>query len=69
METMTKHMEIVLMTGMEEVPGELNDEEQADAACPTVTRLAVNKLDLFAMALLGVVHTWDQIQLFFIRHQ
>ena len=64
------HLEFVLMTGMEEVPGELNDEEQDDTACLVVTtRLAVNKQVLFAVALLGGVLTWDQKKLFFIRHQ
>ncbi len=69
METMLGHLEIVLMTGMEEIPGELNDEEHNDAACPSIARLTVNKQELFARALLGDVHTWDRTKLFFIRHQ
>ena len=32
-------------------------------------RLAVNKHELFARAMLGDVHTWDQTKLLFIRHQ
>ena len=59
METMLGHLEIALMTGIEKVPGELNDEEQDDAACPTIVRLTVNKQELFARAMLGDVHTWD----------
>jgi hypothetical protein len=69
METMLGHLEFTLMTGMEEVPGELNDEEHDDAACPAIARMAMNKQNLFAMALMGDVHTWDQTKLFFIRHQ
>jgi hypothetical protein len=56
------------MTGIEEVMGELNDEEQDDTACPSIVRLAVNKQDLFARAMMGDVHTWDQTKRFFIRH-
>jgi hypothetical protein len=69
METMLGHLEFTLMTGMEEVPGELNDEEHDDAACPAIARLAMNKQDLFAKALMGDVHTWDQTKLFLIQHQ
>ena len=68
METMLGLLKIALMTGMEEVPGELNDEEHDDAACPAIARLAMNKQDLFARAMVGDVHTWDQTKLFFIRH-
>jgi hypothetical protein len=69
METMLGHLELALMTRMEEIPGELNDEERDDTACPAIVRLAVNKRDLFARAMLGNVHTWDQTKLFFIKHQ
>jgi hypothetical protein len=44
---------------MEEIPGELNDEERDDTACPAILRLAVNKQELFARAMMGNVHTWD----------
>jgi hypothetical protein len=54
---------------MEEVPEELNDEERDDTACPAIVRLAVNKEKIFARALLGNVHTWDQTKLFFIEDQ
>ncbi len=53
---------------MEEVPGELNDEERGDTTSPDIVRLAVNKHDLFAKVMLGDVHTWEQTKLFFMKH-
>jgi hypothetical protein len=68
METFLGHLELASMTWMEEVPGELNDEERGDTTSPDIVRLAVNKHDLFAKVMLGDVHTWEQTKLFFMKH-
>jgi hypothetical protein len=55
---------------MEEVPGEQNEEERDNVACPAIVKLVINKEELFVKALLGRgVSTWDQTKLAYIRLQ
>jgi hypothetical protein len=60
MEALLGQLEIPLLTGMEAYPGELQEEEWDDVTCPAIVRMIVNKQELFARALMGDVHTWDQ---------
>ncbi len=53
MEGLLGHLEAALLTGMEEVLGERNEDEKVGIACPAIARLVVNKEELFARALLG----------------
>ncbi len=60
MEALPGQLEAALLTGMEEVPGERQEEEWHNVACPAIVRLVVNKQELFVRALLGrEVCSWD----------
>ena len=55
---------------MEDVPGERNEKEWDNVACPAIVQLVVNKQELFVKALLGKgISSWDQTKLAFIRLQ
>jgi hypothetical protein len=60
---------MTLLTGMEAYHGGRNEEEWGDVVCPAIVRLVVNKQEVFAMALLGDVQTWDQTRLAFDQLQ
>ena len=63
-------LETALVTGMEEVPGERNEPELVNGACPAIVQLVVNKQELFVRALLGRgVSSWDHTKLAFIKLQ
>jgi len=70
MEGLLGQLETALVTGMEEVPGERNEKECDNVACPAIVQLVVNKHELFVRALLGKgISSWDQTKLAFIRLQ
>jgi hypothetical protein len=70
MEAILGQLEAALVTGMEDVPGERNEEEWASVACPAIVKLMVNKQELFVKALLGRgVSSWDTTKLAFIKLQ
>ena len=43
MEVLLGQLKAVLVTGMKEVPGERNEEEWGNVACPAFVKLVVNK--------------------------
>jgi hypothetical protein len=70
MESLLGQLEAALVTRMEEVPGERNEEEWDNVACPAIVKLVVNKQELFVKALpRRAVSSWDQAKLTFIRLQ
>jgi len=70
MDGLLGQLETALVTGLEEVPGERNETEWVNVACPAIVQLVVNKQELFVRALLGRgVSSWDQTKLAFIKLQ
>jgi hypothetical protein len=70
MDGLLGQLETSLVTGMEEVPGERNEAEWVNVACPAIVQLVVNTQELFVMTLLGRgVRSWDQTKLAFIKIQ
>jgi hypothetical protein len=71
MEGLLGQLEMALVTGMEEVPGERNEGEWENVACPpAIVQLVVNKHELFVRALLGKgASSWDHTNLALIRLQ
>ena len=68
MDGLLGQLETALVTRMDEIPGERNEKEWGNVACPAIVQLVVNKQELFVRALLGKgISSWDQNKLAFIK--
>ena len=52
-------MEIMLLTGMDEVAGEAHEEEWCDVECPALVRMFVNKRGEFARWIMDAT-SWEE---------